>query len=286
MVDSQAVQHPWTRARFFLHGDGPFFIGYHKRDTWNGFAVPFFVKAEADKVAARVVDTGETYQAHSFNKREDEFVLVQHGVPCYAGEKTKGQDIIVNGFPLHVYGIGAGGWCWNKSPDLCEKCGITLDKDFTCSQCGVSHAGDACDVCDRHGYHEDNCDAPPSGHLEAGPKYVEKTKGEREIEERNLRETFERAYKYYNGWGFDYMHPGFFSYYQLGGDLRVFFTPDFNEEDAVGVQVQTDDGDALDEGGVHRFKIDRSAPALFRIVKPYLDRLAGKSAKDLKGGAR
>lgn|SRR5574342_866808 len=287
MVDSRTSQHPWTRARFSLHGEGPDFVGYHKGQKWNGFAVPFFDKCEADKVAARVVETGESYQAHCFYKKEDEFVLVPHGVPCYAGEKTRGEDIVVDGATVHVYGIGAGGWTWHKFPDLCESCGVPLDAELQCPDCRVSHTAAECATCGRHGYHKDDCTEPPGFDTEGGPKHVpaEAQKPEKlsEEERHELIKTFERAYQYYNGWGFSYEHPGVFTYYQLGGDLTVCFTPDWSDAGVVDVQVQSDKGDSFEqEGDDHSFIDDRSAPALFRIVKPYLDRLATKSAADLR----
>jgi hypothetical protein len=284
MVDSQVSQHPWAAGRFYLNPSGPSFLGYHKGQKWNGFAVPFFKYQDAKKVVASVVDSGESYAGHYFNKEADQFTLIPHNVPCYAGEQTKGEDIFVDGNTIHVYGIGAGGWTWNVGPAFCENCtGIYLTEDFQCPECKVSHTG-ACGDCGRFGYHRDGCS-------ESDEFVARLDKEEKDKESKNdvaeLAATFERAYQYYNGWGFAYEYPGVFTYYQLGGDLTLYFTPDWGDKGKVGVQVQTVEGDDFDaEGGDHDFKTDRSAPALFRIVKPYLDRLAGKSTADVKGGAQ
>lgn len=91
--------------------------------------------------------------------------------------------------------------------------------------------------------------------------------------------AFESMYKYYKGWVFAYEHPGYFVYHQMGGDLSVAFTPDFNERGKVSIQVIGSDGDTLDSK-----EIPYEAPArngvpyeqaeayvLFRIVRPVLD---------------
>ena len=173
-------------------------------------------------------------------------------------------------------------------PRVCEACNIGLKADRTCPECGVSHSGDACPTCGGFALHKPDCDQRPLGNgFECGPKYVapEEEHAVRlsTAETNKLVETFDRAYQYYKGWGFAYEHPGIFTYYQLGGDLRVCFTPDWTEPGQVDVQVHDASGDSLDnQGGDHDFTKDHSAPALFRIVKPYLDSLADKSAADLR----
>ncbi len=164
-------------------------------------------------------------------------------------------------------------------PKTCEACNVALTPDLQCPQCGVSHTAAPCATCGRVGLHKDDCTEPPGHDTEGGPAYVPPRVSEARLKE--LVATFERAYQYYMGWGFAFEHPGIFTYYQLGGDLRVCFTPDWTEPGQVDVQVHAAGGDALDDqGGDHDFTKDQSAPALFGIVKPYLDRLAGKSVKD------
>jgi hypothetical protein len=285
MVDSQVSQHPWAVARFYLNPDGTSFLGYHTGQKWNGFAVPFFPKDEAAKVVASVAASGAAYSGYYFNHKTDQFFLIPHDVPPYAGEPTNGETILVDGHPVHVYGIGAGGWTWNIGPALCESCDREyLTEDFQCPKCGVSHTAAACATCGRFGLHKDDCDEPPGHDTEGGPAY--RTTEERVSERRELASTFERAFQYYNGWGFAFEHPGCFSYYQFGGDLTVLFTPDHDKVGVVPVAVNDSTGESVSFIGDFDFTTDRSAHALFRIVKPTLDALAGKSAADLKGGAK
>lgn len=93
--------------------------------------------------------------------------------------------------------------------------------------------------------------------------------------------VFESMYKYYKGWVFAYEHPGFFVYHQMGGDLSVSFTPDWNERGKVPIQINNIDGQAeqVDEvpyehpehNGVPYEQIE--AYSLFKIVRPHLERL-------------
>lgn len=96
-----------------------------------------------------------------------------------------------------------------------------------------------------------------------------------------LVKAFEDMYKYYHGWHFGYEYPGYFAYHQMGGDLSVFFTPDWNQKGKVSVQIQNAEGEEVLGGA----EVPYQAPArngvpyetaeaytLFRIVKPYLDK--------------
>lgn len=84
-----------------------------------------------------------------------------------------------------------------------------------------------------------------------------------------LLKTFEEAYKYYRGYVFEYEHPGYFVYHQLGSDLSVYFTPDFNEPGQVPVEVHMGDKVIADGGVVYTYPL--TAASLFRAVVPYLD---------------
>lgn len=91
--------------------------------------------------------------------------------------------------------------------------------------------------------------------------------------------VFQSMYKYYHGWVFDYEYPGFFVYYQMGGDISVYFTPDFNHRGKVSIQIKGSDGDTLQAEEVpyhaptHNGVPYEQAEAfeLFRIVKRFLD---------------
>jgi hypothetical protein len=77
--------------------------------------------------------------------------------------------------------------------------------------------------------------------------------------------------KVYRGWLFEYVYPGFFSFYHPKSDFNIFFTPDFNEKDVVDVQVQKNDGSSTDDGGAVPFTV-RTSENLFQAVKPWLDK--------------
>jgi len=90
----------------------------------------------------------------------------------------------------------------------------------------------------------------------------------------------------YNGWEFDYMYPGFFSYYKVNN--RVFFTPDFNDEGVIDQQIQDSYGVPIEgkqfpaeqqadvkrletvSGGV-KYKNPLTAQQLFDAAKPMMD---------------
>lgn len=97
----------------------------------------------------------------------------------------------------------------------------------------------------------------------------------------DLRDVFEGMYKYYKGWVFAWEHPGVFVYYQMGGDLSVYFTPDFDDEGVVPIQVNDNEGHVLkDENVPYEHPTHNGAPHqiieayhLFKIVRPHLERL-------------
>ena len=94
-----------------------------------------------------------------------------------------------------------------------------------------------------------------------------------------LVQAFEEMYKYYHGWHFAYEHPGFFVYHQMGGDLSVFFTPDWNQRGRVSVQIHNIHGEVISSEEVPYSPPERNgipyekaeAYTLFRLVRPYLE---------------
>jgi hypothetical protein len=95
-----------------------------------------------------------------------------------------------------------------------------------------------------------------------------------------LVEVFERAYKYYKGWVFEFGYPGYFAYHQMGGSLSVFFTPDFSRKGSVDVEVHNDVGETVEVEDVpYVVPTHNGAPqstveayALFLIVRPWLEK--------------
>lgn len=268
---------PWQNGWFHLE-ESPYWPGFTKGYKWNGWATPMFEKAEGLKIMEYL--KGHSNDVAEYREATDSFFIKFRGNDDDdPGCEAKGQDITLHdGRTVHVYPIGDGFTWMERKAEECEHCGVALTKDLQCPECGVSHSGEPCRTCGHFGLHKDDCTEPPGMHTEGGPAHVEV-----ESELSKLVEVFKRAYQYYRGWGFSFEHPGIFTYYQLGGDLTVCFTPDWNDEGLVDVQVQTSEGDCLDnQGGEHTFTTNRTAPALFKIVKPYLDRLDMKSAADLR----
>jgi hypothetical protein len=99
-------------------------------------------------------------------------------------------------------------------------------------------------------------------------------------EGKELVDAFERAYKYYKGWLFEYQYPGYLVYHQMGGPLNVFFTPDFSRIGQVDIQVQNEDGKVVETETIPYVHPETNgvpyaqaeAFALFRIVRPWLEK--------------
>lgn len=85
-----------------------------------------------------------------------------------------------------------------------------------------------------------------------------------------LVQTFEEMYKYYHGWHFAYEHEGAFVYHQMGGDLSVFFTPDFDEPGKVAIQITDINGKTVEADEIS-YSPPIDAYSLFKIVRPFLD---------------
>lgn len=94
-----------------------------------------------------------------------------------------------------------------------------------------------------------------------------------------LTRAFERMWKYYKGWVFAYEHPGVFCYHQMGGPLTIYFTPDFDKEGIVPIQISDDQGNTPKveevpyENPTHNGAPHEQIEAyhLFQIVRPYLE---------------
>jgi len=75
----------------------------------------------------------------------------------------------------------------------------------------------------------------------------------------------------YQGWTFVYVYPGYFSY--LRGSDSVFFTPDWEGDATLPIQVQDNDGNVYEEYSTvlplpHG---NRTGRKLFNLVRPTLD---------------
>lgn len=100
------TEQQYTRNKFGIGGEEPFYPGFTAGDYWNGWDCPSFGKDVAEKL---LTDMGMTFH---FDVDQDAFVVTEdseeQGVDTY-----KGHDIVtVNGVKAHVYSIGAYGWIW------------------------------------------------------------------------------------------------------------------------------------------------------------------------------
>lgn len=84
-----------------------------------------------------------------------------------------------------------------------------------------------------------------------------------------LVKAFQTEFLEYREWRFDYEHPQFFVYHRSDGK-RVYFTPDWDSDGDVHIQV--DDGDRPTQSAVIPYPEGLTAEQLLEIVKPYLER--------------
>src|SRR3990170_5815355 len=92
---------------------------------------------------------------------------------------------------------------------------------------------------------------------------------------KKLSGEIEQSYKYYHGWHFFLEYQDMFVYAQMGGDVAVYCTPDYNGEGIVSLQVtKPADGTLLESAEVPYISTNMTAWEFFKIVKPYLDKYA------------
>lgn len=82
--------------------DGQAFPAWSAGDRWNGFAVPFFTRDVADRVAQA---TGLTFvdSSDAYVPEEDDYRGDDYRGAIFAGFNRDG---------MHLYGIGAYEWAW------------------------------------------------------------------------------------------------------------------------------------------------------------------------------
>jgi hypothetical protein len=97
----------------------------------------------------------------------------------------------------------------------------------------------------------------------------------KETEIKKLSDEIERSYKYYHGWHFFTEYQGLFVYAQMGGDIAVYCTPDYDGEGALAIQVtRPGDGAVVESASIPYTSEVMTAWEFFRLVKPYLDKHA------------
>jgi hypothetical protein len=82
----------------------------------------------------------------------------------------------------------------------------------------------------------------------------------------------------HRGWRFTYEYPGYFCYSHPDNDFSVFFTPDWEGDETLPIEVQTGDGRSCEEHGKRLLlpREGRSAQEIFELVRPTLDALLSR----------
>jgi broad specificity phosphatase PhoE len=79
----------------------------------------------------------------------------------------------------------------------------------------------------------------------------------------------------YRGWYFSYEYPGYFCYVHPDNDFSVFFTPDWEGDETLPIEVQDDDGHCYEEHS-NRLPLPRdgrTGQKIFEMVRPTLDKI-------------
>lgn len=102
------------RKTVFTIGDEPkAYIGYTSGKLWNGWATPYFEKAEADRVMEEFNKCAEFPM--QYDEVYDQFYNYVEGFEDY--EFWKGIDYPTTEGIKHLYGIGAYCWVWDEAND-------------------------------------------------------------------------------------------------------------------------------------------------------------------------
>jgi hypothetical protein len=93
-------------GKFSLMDEGELFAGWANGLRWNGFAMPHFELAEAQRLIVWLAVPEARFEAE-----RDAFVTVTTD-----GEEEVWEAMtitITDGTRIKVYPVGAGGWCWD-----------------------------------------------------------------------------------------------------------------------------------------------------------------------------
>lgn len=100
---------------FTIDGFNGAFIGYTDNSRWNGWATPYFEKAEALEVMKEYNECAES--PIFYNEEYDTFY--HFGTDSFSGEMWRGENYATDDGIRHLYSIGAYSWIWDDA-----------DKDF------------------------------------------------------------------------------------------------------------------------------------------------------------
>jgi hypothetical protein len=79
----------------------------------------------------------------------------------------------------------------------------------------------------------------------------------------------------YRGWHFSYEYPGYFCYSHPDNDFSIFFTPDWEGDETLPIEVQRGSGAVVEEH-CDRLPLPRegrTGQRIFEMVRPTLDKL-------------
>lgn len=104
---NEASSPPWRRAKFSIEGVDETFSGWTNGRLWNGWAMPYFEFAEAQRVIELLTDPKGRFDAER---------------DCFASSSSGGEEdfwrgeliTILGGKQIRVYGVGAGAWIWEE----------------------------------------------------------------------------------------------------------------------------------------------------------------------------
>ena len=86
-------------------------------DRWNGWVMPYFAKAEADRVMAAWNASTEGLDPMRYDAAEDRY-CVPFGPEV---EIYQGEDMEIEGETRRLYGLGACAWTWDLEPKEDER---------------------------------------------------------------------------------------------------------------------------------------------------------------------
>ena len=92
---------------------------------------------------------------------------------------------------------------------------------------------------------------------------------------------------HYRGWQFSYEYPGYFCYGHPDLPYRVAFTPDWEGDQELPIQVTDDDGNFYEEHSpvLPLPREGRTGGRLLDLVRPTLDKLLAPRAEEISRDA-
>lgn len=100
----------WYKAKFQIESDENIFEGYTKKGVfWNGWSCPYFTL----NIVKEILDVFDDIDA-IYDESLDTFIFTKPDDYDKDPEIYEGEDILIDGKIIHVYGIGAYHWIWDE----------------------------------------------------------------------------------------------------------------------------------------------------------------------------